>query len=153
MSSSLEEKLREIKIHRLNRHNADRITEYLTLVDETIEEIIQAFKDEGWVTPENAKKVQSMVNQMANLANDAFRMPTTIHLAVSKDQKTAQRLMTGQEWYDLYKQEKGFGSLDNLKDIGEHGKTYFDGIDHAVIKCDEAAQRASGISSEENTDE
>lgn len=143
MSSSLEEKLREIKIHRLNRHNADRITEYLTLVDETIEEIIQAFKDEGWVTPENAKKVQSMVNQMANLANDAFRMPTTIHLAVSKDQKTAQRLMTGQEWHDRFLQELIGGKVPN-------GRINFA---HTEATIFEASKRASGISSEENADE
>ena len=52
--------------------------------------------------------------------------------------------MTGQEWYDRYNTEKGFGSLDNLKDM-PHSKDYSNGIDHAVIKCDEAAKRAAGL--------
>lgn len=96
------------------------------------QEIIQVFKDGGWVSPEGAKKVQGMVNQMANLANTAIRQPAVIRLAVSEDQKTAEQLMTGKEWLDRFQRE-----FDELSPKA---------TDYQIYK---AAQRASGISSEQ----
>jgi len=75
---------------------------------------------------------QEMVNQMANLANTAIRQPAVIRLAVSEDQKTAEQLMTGKEWLDRFQRE-----FDELSPKA---------TDYQIYK---AAQRASGISSEE----
>lgn len=65
-------------------------------------------------------------------------------LAGIKTKMEISGMMSGQEWYNRYIAEKGFGSLDNLKDMPS-SKDYSDGIDHAVIKCDEAAARAAGL--------
>lgn len=70
--------------------------------DDVVARIKQAFADEGYVTPENAKKVQEMVNQMAQLAQDSFNMPTMVNVRLDKKQQTMQKLMTGQEWSDRF---------------------------------------------------
>ena len=89
--------------------------------------IKQAFIDEGWTTPENALKVQQMVDDIANLSNDMARWPRIQYVHANKKTMTAKNLMTGKEWYDLL--------ADELKgvDTDEY---------RAVLR---AAKKASGI--------
>lgn len=100
-------------------------------VDDVIPLIKQAFTEAGWITPEQRDKVVKMVNDMANLANDAFQLPTIQFVKINKAQTKAQNLMTGQEFYDRFKKE-----LDKLSDI----KNLWDGTPLL-----DAAKRAAGI--------
>jgi len=102
------------------------------LLPYTVDAIIELFNKQGWVSPENAKKVQDMVNQMVNLANDAFHMPTIQYIKPNKAMTKAQNLMTGQEWFGYFLQE--FSGIPVNTEI--------------TINIDEimkAAQRASGL--------
>lgn len=130
--SDLDEKLRgidkciEVRVqHNPVGYDGAIIDARLKLTDGVIAQIKQAFADGGYL-----KHPQSVQENRDPLMWDR------------------DRLLTGQEWLSRYKTEKGQGSLDNLKDM-PHSKDYSDGIDHAVIKCDEAAERASGINEEQ----
>jgi hypothetical protein len=108
-----------------------------------------AFKEEGYVSPENVKKVQEMVNQMANLANDAFHVPTIKYIKPNKATTKAQNLMTGQEFYNRYLHEltiylnSVYGEEQNPLDFATEQKSI------PIIRAHEAARRASGISEAE----
>ena len=96
---SIDDKLREAL------HNSGWGSEMTTTLDEAVELIKQAFADEGYVSPENAKKVQEMVNQLANIANQTAQLPTKIYIKPNKAMTKAENLMTGQEWYRRFKNE------------------------------------------------
>jgi hypothetical protein len=108
--------------------------------EELATKVERLFADEGYVTPDNAKKVQAMVNQMAQLAQDAFQMPTMVNVALDKQQQTMQKLMTGPEWYARFKKE-----LDSLYDNFDSNP--LDTVGKAVAL---AARRAAGIDETSN---
>jgi hypothetical protein len=103
-------------------------------VIEVIAQIHQAFADARYVTPENAVKVQEMVNQMVNLANDSFKLPTIQYIKPNKSTTKAKNLMTGQEFYNRF--EKELEVIESKK-----------GIDSDIHPDEfiEAAKKASGI--------
>lgn len=103
---------------------------------DVIPKLKQVFADERYVTPENAAKVQEMVNSMAKLANDAFQIPTIQYIKPNKAMTKAQNLMTGQEWYDRFDKE-----LRNLISRGD-GETWM-GWDCGEVR--EAAKKASNL--------
>jgi NADH:ubiquinone oxidoreductase subunit E len=73
--------------------------------DESITAITQAFKDAGWLTPENAKKVQEMTNMHANMQRGMVRLgltSTPIKRTADFSNGELSKLMTGQEWYDRF---------------------------------------------------
>jgi hypothetical protein len=102
-----------------------------------IDEIKQAFTDAGYISPENAQKVQEMVNQITNLANDAFQIPTIQYVKPNKAMTKTQNLMSGQEFYDRF--EVQFGQV--IRDAADSGEEVMD-IDMAI----DAAKRAAGLS-------
>lgn len=83
--------------------------------DNAVEKIKEAFVEAGYITPENAKKVQEMVSQMANLANDVAQLPTIQYIKPNRAMTKAYRLMTGQEWYhefEILAMSSGYYSND-----------------------------------------
>lgn len=98
-------------------------------------QIKQCLADEGYMPPENAKKVQEMVNSMANLANDMAQLPTVQYVKVNKAGTKALNLMTGREWFDRFERELN-------KELPQRFPEYFNAL--------EAAQRASGLHNKEN---
>lgn len=101
-----------------------------------IEQIKQAFVEDGWVTPANRDKVMKMVNEMTNLANQAFVMPKKIYIKPNLKTMTSENLMTGQEWLDRFENQ--------LKWLVSHG----DGDTWMGWDCGEvrdAARRAAGL--------
>lgn len=128
--SNLDKKLRET----LHKVGTVKIRSALDeVIEDGVAQIKQAFAEEGYVTPENAKKVQEIVNQMANLANDAFRIPIIQYIKPNKAMTKAQNLMTGQEWYNRFVAE-----LDKDGEIAIAGS--------GIIKG--AAKRAAGLEEE-----
>lgn len=103
-----------------------------------VDNIITMFKDAGWLSPEQKKKILELVNQLANTANEAFQMPTMHYVALDKKQQIAQDLMTGQEWLSRFERER-----PTLNSIAS--KEYNDGFADASTACIEAAKRATGV--------
>lgn len=106
--------------------------------DDIVEQIKQAFAEAGYVTPENAAKVQTMVNQMVNLANDMAIVPTIQYVKPNKAITKAQNLMTGQEWYERF--EKEF-----------KGTRWYDKIRGSHDEISDAAKRAAGLTADSPT--
>jgi hypothetical protein len=100
-----------------------------------LDRIKQAFIDAGWVTPENAVKVQNMVNQITNLANDMHQLPAVLYVKPNESTTQLQNLMTGQEWYERF----GKALAKQKPREWYSGDTYTPG---QVMK---AAKKASGI--------
>lgn len=72
-------------------------------VDAVIPEIKQAFVDEGYITPEQVRKTQELVNQVADLAYNKWGQPVTMIADFSNGE--LNDLMTNQEWCEKFKQE------------------------------------------------
>lgn len=128
--SDLDDKLRGI----LGREPADSSLA-IKYADKTIARIKQAFADEGYLSPEQAKEVQELVNQITDVAHKAMVLPTIQPVIYNKRQQTAQNLMTGQEWLARFEKELDNEWLNHL-DI-QHKETIL-----------EAARRAAGLSDE-----
>lgn len=130
---SLDDRLREILAD--NFRNLED-----GLEDEAIAQIKQAFEEEGYY-PEDKSFYKKGWDAGYHTAEIEYKAVGYVGKEARLD------IMTGQEWFSAYEREKGQGSLDNLKDY-PRSQDYIDGIDHAVIKCDEAAKRASGLESQ-----
>lgn len=72
---------------------------------EAIQYIKEAFKSAGYTTPEQAKQVLKLVNDMANTANNAFQLSTIQYVKPNKALTKAQNLMTGAEWLERFEEE------------------------------------------------
>lgn len=94
--SDLDEKLLSILRDFTWRDGSGRID-----ADGALSEVKQAFIDAGWITPEQVKKTQGLVNQMANLAKDMSKQP----VMVWNDPGKLSELKTGQEWFDRFERE------------------------------------------------
>jgi len=93
-----------------------------------LEQIKQAFKDAGWLTPEQRQQTQELVNRMAQTAQDMLKLPVTVR---------ELGVMTGQEWYDRFEKE-----TDNLSFLVRGG----DGVVYITQEnILNAAKKAAGI--------
>lgn len=106
------------------------------------EQVKQAFIDAGWVTPENATKVQEMVNQIANLTNDMTQLPII--------QYAKPNLMTGQEWYDKFKKELWKSPEQKRINQGDDGESHdrfyrVGGLSFMYNRALHAAKKAAGL--------
>lgn len=125
----------ELVVVNREKYTATGVDRYLEILNEALTQIHAAYKEAGYVEP--------------YVGADTFPINpryTEEQLRAISEELSKPR-MTGQEWYDRYEHEKWEGSLDNLKDM-PHSTDYAKGIDHAVLKCDEAAKRASGVDHE-----
>ena len=100
-------------------------------MDEGIAQIKQVFIDAGYT--KEAYIGPDTVLVKPNYTDEQLK-------AISK--ALSEPRMTGQEWYEAYKRELGFGSLDDYKDMNAKS---LDAINITEMKCDEAAKRASGL--------
>lgn len=109
-------------------------TDFESECPELIKKFKQVFKDASWITPEQVKKTQELVNQMANVAQNMAKLPVII-----------KEPMTGQEWYEHYQEElKGEMFAFDSFDDNNHKR-----VTDAIAICDGAAKRAAGINRED----
>jgi len=125
MNTNLQARLREV-VRRcdVSNNEVEGISE-----DRAIAEIIQAFEDEGWLSPDKVEKTQKLVNQMVQTVQDMAKLPVTVREIGT---------MTGQEWYDRFA-----GELRTTADENGCGE-----IDYHSDEILSAAKRASGIEGE-----
>lgn len=107
-------------------------------LDKKLKTIVVGASDQAWIYLDD-----DVITDIKRAFIDAG------YIKVPKDVEDAWRVynkaagyMTGEEWYDAYKRELGFGSLDDFKDMNAKS---LDAINITEMKCDEAAKRASGL--------
>jgi len=107
----------------------------------TMEQIEQAFHEAGYISPESAKQVQQLVNQMADNAQAMAKLPVTVREAGT---------MTGQKWYDRFenrapRQLTEADKLDfTLHDDDPAGNRYY-AYNCALDEARVAARFAAGL--------
>jgi hypothetical protein len=130
MVDTLQEKLRAIVL------DAPEECEVIHTLSKTdISQILQAVQDAGWLSPEQRNQVQSLVNQMADTAQQMAKLPVTVREVGT---------MTGPEWLSRFKAE-----LDNqIKTASDISGTGEDLLRNVVMMqyVMEAARLAAGVS-------
>lgn len=99
-------------------------------IEKAKSKIKQAFIDAGWLTPEQKRQTQELVNKMAQTAQDMLKLPVTVREIGT---------LTGQEWYERFWQEY---------DLPEGRSPKF--IDSTLVRkgIDIIAKKAAGIGGE-----
>jgi hypothetical protein len=132
--SDTDEKLREILYYNENTPDwyCDGVVsdkEAMDNLERCIREIEQAFADAGYITPEQVKQVQMLVNQMASTAQDMAKLPVTV---------CKPGMMTGQGFYERFEKLV----MDDISDDSDSLQEANKPVIRVMLKF---AKRAAGI--------